>query len=132
MSWKSEENMKNILNYIYDLRNYFDYENIEDYQLLLFLIFNNYKYNQDNTIIGNETNYVIRIIVNKFNEKLKLSDKYYLQYYNELNNNFNINNILDYQKFLFLYIADTAQAYQKDGLMANLCEIIYNIDKTQF
>ena len=126
------ENTKNILNFVYDLRNEFDFNNIEDYQLLLFLIFNNYKYNQENSLLGHETDHVVKKVVNQYNQELKLSDKYLLQYYNEINNNFNINNILDYQKLLFIYITNSSQSYQKNDIMANICKIIYDIEKIRF
>ena len=124
-------NTKNILNYVYDLRDEFDFDNIEDYQLLLFLIYNNYIYNQENTILGNETNLVLKNIVEQYNINNYYSTKYFIQYYNELNNNFNIYNIEDYKKLLFIYSCPDIQVYQKDYIMANICEIIQKIENNK-
>lgn len=103
---KEESNCsKEILNHIYDLRDYFDYSEIEHYKLFSLIIYNNYK-DQENTLLEYETDNVLAQIVAKMiaNDQLVTYPSKKEEYYKHLTENFDINNIEDYKLLLYFYI----------------------------
>ena len=122
ISNQESECTKEVLNYIYDLRDYFDFNDLEHYKLFCLIIYNNLK-DQENTLLEHETDNVLAQIIAKLmvNDLLDTYPSKKEEYYNHLVNEFDISNIQDYRLLLYFYLN-----YKQTQSVFNVFENIVN------